>query len=40
LSPVLDLIYTLLTIAFFALMLAYVRGCERLGRDASAEDRP
>jgi DNA-binding response OmpR family regulator len=30
---VLDLIYVLLTIGFFGLMLAYVRGCERLGRD-------
>lgn len=34
----LDLAYIALTVAFFALMLAYVRGCERLGRDASAED--
>jgi len=31
-----DLIYVAITIAFFALMIAYVRGCERLGRDASA----
>lgn len=30
-----DLIYIALTIAFFALMLAYVQGCERLGRDTS-----
>ena len=28
----LDLIYVLGTLAFFALMLAYVAGCERLGR--------
>ena len=28
-----DVIYILATIAFFALMLLYVRGCERLGRD-------
>jgi hypothetical protein len=37
-----DLIYIAISIAFFALMIAYVRGCERLGRDASAEngDRP
>jgi hypothetical protein len=27
-----DLLYLLGTIAFFAAMLAYVRGCERLGR--------
>lgn len=29
-----DLAYVLGTLAFFALMLAYVRGCERLGRGA------
>jgi hypothetical protein len=29
----LDLIYLVVTVAFFALMLAYVRACERLGRD-------
>ena len=34
----LDIAFIALTVAFFALMLAYVRGCERLGRDASAED--
>jgi hypothetical protein len=28
-----DLVYILVTLAFFGLMLAYVRGCERLGRD-------
>ena len=27
----LDLLYVILTIAFFALMLAYVRACRRLG---------
>jgi len=37
---VLDLAYITLTVAFFALMIAYVRGCERLGRDASEEERP
>jgi hypothetical protein len=31
----LDLAYLLGTLAFFAAMLAYVRGCERLGRAAS-----
>jgi hypothetical protein len=36
----LDVIYVLTTIVFFALMLAYVRGCERLGKDASGEERP
>jgi hypothetical protein len=37
---VLDLLYILLTVAFFGLMLAYVRGCERLGREETGEDRP
>jgi len=36
---VLDLVYILLTVAFFGLMLAYVRGCERLGRDETGEER-
>ncbi len=37
-----DIIYLLLTGAFFALMLLYVVACERLGRGAepSREDRP
>jgi len=30
-----DLIYVLGTIGFFALMLLYVRACERLGRDTT-----
>ncbi len=30
-----DLIYVAGTIAFFALMLLYVRACERLGRDTT-----
>jgi hypothetical protein len=35
-----DVLYVAGTIAFFALMLAYVRGCERLGKDVtSAEDK-
>ena len=29
----LDLIYVVTTVAFFALMLLYVRACERLGRE-------
>jgi len=37
---VLDLLYILLTVGFFALMLAYVRGCERLGREETGEERP
>jgi len=32
-----DLIYVASTIAFFALMIAYVAGCDRLGRTADAE---
>ena len=30
-----DVIYILGTIAFFVLMLLYVRACERLGRDTT-----
>jgi hypothetical protein len=37
----LDLAYIALSIAFFALMLWYARGCERLGRDKEApESKP
>ena len=32
-----DLLYLLGSAAFFAAMLAYVRGCERLGRSADRE---
>jgi hypothetical protein len=32
-----DLIYVLGTLAFFWLMLAYVRGCDLLGRTASSD---
>jgi hypothetical protein len=32
---VLDFIYIVTTLAFFALMLLYVRGCERLGRNTA-----
>ncbi len=32
-----DVIYLLGTAAFFAAMLAYVRGCERLGRQSDSE---
>jgi hypothetical protein len=39
-SAVLDFVYIVITVAFFALMLAYVRGCERLGREETGEDRP
>jgi hypothetical protein len=32
-----DLLYLLGSAAFFAAMLAYVRGCERLGRRSDEE---
>jgi hypothetical protein len=32
-----DLLYLAGTLAFFAAMLAYLRGCERLGRRADPE---
>ena len=36
----LDIVYIAVTLAFFALMLAYVKGCERLGRvEGSEEER-
>ncbi len=35
----LDFVYLLATVAFFALMLAFVHGLELLGRDADAEGR-
>jgi hypothetical protein len=31
-----DILYIALSVAFFALMLVYVRGCERLGREPGA----
>lgn len=33
-----DLAYVLGTVAFFALMLAYVKACEALGRRESGEE--
>jgi hypothetical protein len=36
----LDILYIAVTTVFFGLMLAYVRGCERLGREETGEDRP
>ncbi len=36
-AAVIDLVYVVGTIAFFALMLAYVRGCEALGHTASVD---
>jgi len=35
----LDLAYIALTVLFFALMLAYVRGCEKLGHRQQGEER-
>jgi len=35
----LDVFYIALTLVFFGLMLAYVRGCEVLGRRSESEDR-
>jgi hypothetical protein len=36
----LDFLYLAGTVAFFAAMLAYVRGCERLGRDPADAEVP
>ena len=32
-----DVLYVLATLVFFGAMIAYVRGCEVLGRDATGE---
>jgi hypothetical protein len=37
-AGMLDVVYVLVTVAFFSLMIAYVRGCERLGRDGTGEE--
>ena len=34
----LDIVYIAVTLAFFGLMLAYVAGCERLGREGTGEE--
>jgi len=34
-----DLLYILATVGFFAVMLAYVSGCERLGRGNDRVER-
>jgi hypothetical protein len=34
-----DVVYILVTLAFFGLMVAYVRGCERLGRESDGGER-
>jgi hypothetical protein len=38
--PVIDLIYVLATLAFFGLMVGYVRACERLGHTPSDDHKP
>jgi hypothetical protein len=38
-ARMLDLVYLALTLLFFVLMLAYVRGCDALGRRHEGEDR-
>jgi|HubBroStandDraft_6_1064221.scaffolds.fasta_scaffold85446_3 hypothetical protein len=35
----LDFLYVAITVVFFGLMLAFIRGLEILGRDAAVEDR-
>ena len=36
----LDVVYVVITLGVFAIMLAYIRGCEALGReDTNKEDR-
>ena len=35
-----DAMYVAITIAFFALMLAYVRGCETIARKQDTEGEP
>jgi hypothetical protein len=32
-----DLVYVLATVAFFALMMLYVAACDRIGRSADVE---
>ena len=34
-----DLLYLLLTVVFFWLMIAYLKGCERLGEESGEESR-
>ena len=35
----LDIAYIALAVGFFALLFAYVRGCDALGRRSESEDR-
>ena len=34
-----DIAYIALTVVFFALMIAYIRACERLGKRRDGEER-
>ena len=34
-----DLVYTVVTVVFFGLMIAYVCACARLGGDAGGEEQ-
>jgi hypothetical protein len=34
----LDVVYVVLSVVFFGVMIAYVRGCEALGRDVAGEE--
>ena len=34
----LDVVYIAITLGFFALMLAYIRGCEALGREDTKKE--
>jgi hypothetical protein len=36
-GPVIDVLYVVTTILFFALMIAYVGACDHLGRSADVE---
>jgi hypothetical protein len=38
-TAMLDLFYVASTIAFFAMLLLYVRFCERLGRSKESEEK-
>jgi len=37
-GEMLDVVYILVTLAFFGLMVAYVRACEKLGQDGTGEE--
>jgi hypothetical protein len=37
-APMTDFLYIAGTICFFALMLAYISGCDRLGRSGSSNE--